>query len=174
MTHHPNHTPDRFGLIPIDKPQPPNPYPERPTNLGGVRQHTPPLLTPARKVTVDHAQTGPLPLAASVRRTHAPQSPDHPNRRRWFPWASAALSAFGQLLLTLAIVVGAIQPLPAIGICLIWMLCSLLLIVAQVVSESPAHRSTPSVGPDEFDELPIPYNSDWLELPADQSDPDWT
>lgn len=173
MTHHPNHTSDRYGLVPIDKPQTQDPYPDHSTREKGVRPHTRHTPAPAWKVTDRYDHHGPLPVAASV----PPSGLRPPGRRRlrWCPFASVALSVFGQIVLTAAIAFGAITPLPAIVVCLLWVVCSLLLIAAQVVSESPrrmldAVRVDATV-PDLWNDLDAPA---WPALDADEFGSDST
>lgn len=63
-----------------------------------------------------------------------PRSVRAPGRKQlWIPLVSVGLYAIGQLVLTLAIAIGEIGPLTGITVCLLWMVCGLLLVIAQVL-----------------------------------------
>lgn len=108
-----------------------DPYPERSDRDHGVRQHTPPATAPAWEVTERHDPKGPLLFAAAL-----PSITDHPKPRR-FPLAAVGLYTLGQVVLAAAIAIGQVSPIVGIAVCLLWMVCGMLLIAAQVTSDRP-------------------------------------
>lgn len=61
--------------------------------------------------------------------------------RRW-PWLSVGLYALGQVALGAAIAIGQVDPVTGLAVCLVWLVCGLLLVTAQTLSEN----ATPSPG----------------------------
>lgn len=122
---HRNHTPP---LVPIDESHDLDPYPERLASLGGVRRHTELESHGHWMVTAR-----PVPQTPSRFGDELPPLLSYPPRTRRLPWASVGFYALGQVILALAIAVGAIGPVTAIGVCVLWMICGLLLVIAQLI-----------------------------------------
>jgi hypothetical protein len=78
------------------------------------------------------------PLSAFV--ANHPGSRCARSRRPWFPWASAGLYVAAQLVLAAAIGLGKMPTLGGIGLCFALLLCGLLLIGCQIMSEGPGRR----------------------------------
>ena len=111
-----------------------DPYPERSTSLGGVRQTT--HLEPLRDLPgfQDWSSEAPSVFGASF-----DLGPFRAGRV-WLPIVSVMLNVFGQGVLAAAIAYGNIDPvigaLAAIG----WLVCGLTLIAAQCVTEARRRR----------------------------------
>ena len=132
-----------------DEPQPPDPYPERPTSDQGVRQRdhadqhtawesknglpvTEPVVDPATpppgRVTADrHTNSARHPFAATTPTRVQRQTP----RLTW--WA-VALSVVAQTTVTTAIQWGNADPLVAACVSVATLVCSLLLIAAEQIT----------------------------------------
>lgn len=115
------------ALVPIDESQALDPYPERWTQDQGVCPHTDGRTHPDLMVTDRPQLDGPLRLGDIPQARAAAGF-----GRRRMPWVSVGLYACGQLLLALAIAVGQVGPVTGIGVCLLWLICGLLLIAAQI------------------------------------------
>lgn len=118
-------------------PQTSDPYPEHPDRLGGVRQHTQPPPLQIRELHTHRIARPPSPFAA------IPRTPTQTVRSRPLPLASIGLYVGGQLILALAIAVGSVGPVVGIVVCLVWMLCGLVLVLAQ---QRTAHEPGATVG----------------------------
>lgn len=127
----PRHRIQTPPIVPIDEPQPLVPYPDRLTSLGGVRQHTPPEPHIEWMVIAGPDLDDPSSFGEDL-----PPLPSSWSRPRRLPWLSAGLYAVGQVILALAIALGQISPVSAIGVCVLWMICGLCLIAAQYRTEN--------------------------------------
>ncbi|MEM9656640.1 MAG: hypothetical protein AAGA65_31490 [Actinomycetota bacterium] len=113
---------NRWALQPLD------PYPEHLTRYTGVRQHTELTPSPDWEATADVELYAPLPVVASL------PSVTQQTRPRRLPWASTGLYALGQVILAAVIAFDRITPQLGLVVCLLWLVCGLVLIAAQVVS----------------------------------------
>ncbi|MGH1488201.1 MAG: hypothetical protein ACRBK7_02215 [Acidimicrobiales bacterium] len=111
-----------------------DPYPERSTRLGGVRQTAPLTAVPdlvERQVQPAEAHT---PFAASL------PSAVLPARRLRLPFAAVVLSVLGQSVLGASIASGTVGPLFGATASVGLLMCCLMLIVAETISIARAER----------------------------------
>lgn len=111
-----------------------DPYPERLAHDTGVRQYTElgplPSWTDSNATPATHPPTFAASFTTETRSTKGHR----------IPWASLGLYALGQMILAAAIAFGSVNSVTGITVCLLWLLCGLLLVVAQVISDWAAGR----------------------------------
>ncbi len=121
-------------MSPIEPTEILDPYPERSTRLGGVRQTAPLAAVPdlvERQVQPTEAHT---PFAASL------PSALLPALRMRLPIASVVLSGLGQSALGASIASGTVDPLFGSIVSVGLLMCCLMLIAAQTMTMARAER----------------------------------
>lgn len=111
-----------------------DPYPERSTSLGGVRKIHPTQTTEPSPGQWDEPGVAYVVFAAAVDPEPAPA------RSRRLPILSTALNALGQVVLGASIATGTVSPAVGAATCLLWMVCGLMLIVAEWTGTTRGQR----------------------------------